>query len=112
MRVIILFVFMFSVSLSVLSAEIKGSVTCNGAPVPFANIWLKGTSFGTMSNEHGSFIIQELAPGKYEVHVSTIGFVSDSISIFLNSNESIQSYHFRLKEIDLNLEEVVVSGTL
>lgn len=112
MRVIILFVFMFSVSLSVLSAEIKGSVTCNGAPVPFANIWLKGTSFGTTSNEHGSFIIQELAPGKYEVHVSSIGFVSDSISIFLNSNESIQSYHFRLKEIDLNLEEVVVSGTL
>ncbi|MEL4306858.1 TonB-dependent receptor [Joostella sp. CR20] len=101
--------FMFFVVDEVKSQQISGTVSNNGEPLPYANIVIKGTSKGTITDENGNFKLEGLQQKKHVVVASYTGFVSAVKNIELK-NENVQ-IHFDLKE-NSSLDEVVVTGTL
>ncbi len=50
-------IFLTIASLNILAGEIKGVIKDSKslAPIPFSNVWIKGTSIGTMSDVNGNF---------------------------------------------------------
>jgi len=42
----------------------------------FANVYLKGTAFGTSTNENGLFEFTEISSGNYVLLVSSVGYKS------------------------------------
>jgi len=88
----------------------KGRITSEDQVLQGANIVLKNTKYATITRPDGSYNIENINPGNYEVLVSYIGFksqkknikVTDSIEIILN---------FDLKNSH-ELDEVVITGTL
>lgn len=83
---------------------IRGTVKDeSGSPVPGANVIIKGTTFGTTSDENGSFSIN--ASSQDVLVVSFIGFKSREIPV---GNQT--SLDVRLEEDLTTLNEVVVVG--
>lgn len=92
------------------TASLSGTVTSQDAPLGFANVFLKGTQFGASTDLDGKFEIKNLPAGTYLLQVSAIGMVPVSDSITLQEGQALtQSYS--LNRDNLNLSEVVVSGT-
>lgn len=50
-------------------------------PVPFATVFLSGTSIGTQSGEDGSFMLNPVPKGKYDLTISCLGYQLTSIQI-------------------------------
>lgn len=83
--------------------HISGTITdASGAPLPGANIILKGTTIGTTTDFDGNFSLE--AMGAKELEVSYIGFVSATIPI----HSSI--INLSLEEDMAMLDEVVVTA--
>ena len=57
---------------------IKGKVVDakTGQALPGANVLVVGTTMGTTSNQSGSFVIDNLLPGRYTLKVTYIGYVT------------------------------------
>ncbi len=92
-------------------ASIRGVVEEGGAALPFVNIYLKGTQQGTSTGEDGHFVLEGLAPGRYMLVASAIGYQPHRESISLSGNETI-TLALELMAAAENLEETVVTGTL
>ncbi|RIW14454.1 TonB-dependent receptor [Algoriphagus lacus] len=90
---------------------LKGQVLANSIPVEFANVVLKGTSKGAITDSLGFFQLLEVPSGSYQIQVSRIGFLTENISVLVPSKEASQ-IKVELRELDSSLDEVVVSGTL
>ena len=72
-----LFFFLFTVlALAQESGSIVGKLTdtdYNNEPLPFANIFIKGTTIGVTSDMDGLYAIENLKPGTYTVVFSFVG---------------------------------------
>lgn len=89
--------------------EVSGCVTGgNGETLPYANIIVKGTTYGTASGLDGNYRLHIPAPGRYRLIVKYAGFVPFEQQIELSRDTVI---NFRLKEDALNLNEVTVTAT-
>lgn len=93
------------------AAIINGSITSNNKPVESAKVILKGANKGATSNINGKFEILDISAGTYNLFVSCMGYEKDSLEITVGTDE-IKTLHFQLKEINMDLNEIVVSGTL
>lgn len=93
------------------NSEIKGVVTDAGEPIPFANIYLEGTTIGTSSDENGDYTLKKIPKGNYKLTVSVIGYRKFSKKITLKSNEQ-KTISIALIASSEQLEEMVVTGTL
>lgn len=93
------------------NGSINGVIKTEKETVPFANIGLTGTSFGTSSNENGRFEIKNIPTGKYTLQISAIGFKNYKKGIEITTNENT-SINIFLEKIDQKLDEVVITGTL
>jgi iron complex outermembrane receptor protein len=61
------------------SQVLEGRVTAeSGEPVPSASVVLEGTRWGTATNENGHFTLSGVAPGTYQLLVSSIGYKPNS----------------------------------
>lgn len=88
---------------------VSGTVLSDTAPLPFANIYIKGSTKGTTSNHKGDFTIPDLKPGSYTIVASFTGYKSQQKTILItNKNVDIS---FNLNESDV-LDEVIITGTL
>ena len=90
---------------------IQGTVTENGQAVPFSNIYLEGTSFGTASDENGNYYISDIPDGTYKLIASTQGYNTFRQRISLKNNAEKQ-LDITLLPLVESLDETVVSGTL
>lgn len=89
-------------------AQIEGIITNDkGEPLPFASIYLLGTSNGTTSNVEGSYRL-EVDSGRHELVVQYIGFEQEKIEI--ESEGKLQSLNISLKPQNIALKEVVVQA--
>jgi hypothetical protein len=65
-------------ALTARAATLTGKVTDeNNQPVPFASVYIKGTTTGTTTNIEGSYSL-ELKPGKHEIVFKFIGYKQHS----------------------------------
>ena len=79
-----------------------------GAPIPFAHVYLNGTSFGTQADVNGRFVLKNIPKGIYKFSISMVGFKT---SMKLTSIDSdLKNLVERLDENVLNLMEVRVKG--
>ena len=82
----------------------------NNEPIPFANILVLDTELGTVSDENGNYILENIAPGLYNVRASFVGFRSKTtFEVQVTLAKSVQ-LDFGLIEEASELGEVLVSS--
>ncbi|MFY0605129.1 MAG: carboxypeptidase-like regulatory domain-containing protein [Cyclobacteriaceae bacterium] len=95
---------------NVLSAQllIKGTVSDeNNAPLPFATIYVQGTTNGTTANSEGSYQLR-LPAGTYDIVAQHIGYTQSVKSISLT--ESNAQLNFHMQPEALMLQEVIIGA--
>ena len=97
-------------SVSIGQSILKGTVVFGEKPLQLANVVLKKSNKGTVTDEKGQFAFTNLSTGSYDVIVSYTGFQTERTTVFVaDSTETVVD--FVLKETN-SLDEVVVTGTL
>jgi len=76
-------------------------------PLIGATIFLKGTSYGTISNLDGSFLLKA-NEGKYQLIIRSLGYVQQEIPLTIESTSSINLGDITLKPNAIGLEEIKV----
>ncbi|MFK5974393.1 MAG: TonB-dependent receptor [Flavobacteriaceae bacterium] len=92
-------------------SQIKGIVSSEGLPIPFANVYLEGTILGAASDADGSFLLSNIPPGSYRLRATVIGYLSYTTKISLKAEET-KTVAIQLVAASEQLEETVVTGTL
>lgn len=90
---------------------ISGKVTSKDEPVPYVNIGLAGTNLGSASDENGYFKIENVPAGTYVLKVSSIGYAPFSVKVIVEEGMEVVM-NIPLSKMDLELDEVVVTGTM
>ena len=86
---------------------IEGTVTSNGAPIPFATVVIKNTTNGTVCDENGVYILKS-KHGEFILQVQTVGYKTAEKKVHLDNNTTID---FEMTEDISSLDEVVITGT-
>ncbi|WP_055447203.1 TonB-dependent receptor [Lacinutrix mariniflava] len=110
MKLITTFIFCLSLFCEAQNTvTISGVITSEGETLPYANVYLQGTTLGTTSKEDGSFEIKNVPSGAYKIIASFTGFNSRKKSITVSSVNSIVNFDLLENQA---LNEVVITGTL
>jgi hypothetical protein len=90
---------------------VKGVVVdkSTSEPLPYTNVYIKETQQGSLTDDHGYYIISKIKPGDYTLVVFSIGYDSVSESIHLTEG-SVLTENFNISGKAYNLQEVSVSG--
>lgn len=106
--------FFFGILTTFSQHKISGKVTDEqNQPLPFANIVLytigaEKTPIGTVSDDQGEYLMENVTSGNYSIEISMLGFVTEKIEEFeLNSNKT---FNITLKEESQVLNEIVVKS--
>lgn len=90
------------------AASLKGRITdAKGEPLPFASIYLKGTSNGTTSNVEGYYSF-ELSTGPHVMVCQYVGFQKLEFEIQISEGNNVKN--ITLKTNEKSLKEVVVKN--
>lgn len=90
-------------------ATILGSITSKSSPVPYASIYVKNSSIGTMSDDNGNYELN-MNVGTVILIIKSQGYRTLEQEITLEANETKQ-LDFELIEDALGLDQIVVSAT-
>jgi iron complex outermembrane receptor protein len=90
-------------------AQVSGTVKDaeTGQPLLGANITVTGTGKGTITNELGIFMLENVTPGPSELYISYLGYSSQ----ILNIHAPVKGLEILLKPSTLLTEEFIVSAT-
>ncbi len=80
-----------------------------GEPLPFANVFLKGTSKGTTSDYDGLYILDKLEPGTYTVVFSFVGYETLEIPDVVVEAGKVTEINTELGSSAAALDEVVIT---
>lgn len=89
---------------------LKGEVVdkLSNQPVPFAPVLISGTTIGTTTNEKGQFEFQNLAPGVYNIEVSSVGYEKTAVLEIDVSATRVRPIRIELTARSTQLGEVTV----
>jgi len=91
-----------------LLAQLSGIITDDlNNPLPYATIYIEGSSTGTSSNTEGSYSFN-LPQGKHNIVFQYVGFESQTIQIEIK-NEAVNK-NIILQAAQVNLEEIVIAA--
>lgn len=86
---------------------LKGKITDdNGLALPFATVYISGTTNGVNANSDGEYQIS-LAPGTYKVICQYIGYKPNDFNVTIKADEVI-NHNFMLKGQSYEMKEAVV----
>jgi outer membrane receptor for ferrienterochelin and colicins len=91
-------------------ANIFGDVQSEGEHLPFANVYIDGTTIGTTTDETGHYMMIDLPEGKHTIVAQMIGYEASKKEITIEKNKSLE-INFVLKKKFMQVDEVVVTGT-
>lgn len=83
----------------------------NNEPVPFANVIIQGSATGVVSDLDGVYRIEQLAPGLYNLEVSSVGFKKAVVFEIEVSNSRISTADVKLEELAIEIGEAEVVGS-
>jgi hypothetical protein len=102
------FFFIIASVCNISATNIKGEITDQKhEAIPFASVYVAGTTIGTTSNESGFYQLA-LKPGNYTITVKSIGYTVLSKEIIVNTQE--QEINFELKEETIKIKEFTVNS--
>ncbi|MBN1350061.1 TonB-dependent receptor [candidate division KSB1 bacterium] len=94
-----------------ITGKIAGKVVDEGGnALPGANVIVVGTQRGAATTADGSFVILSLAPGRYTVSASMIGYNKMTHSNVVVNSDRTTDLNFTLTEAAVEGEEVVVTA--
>lgn len=94
----------------IFAGVIKGKVTDQkGERLPYATIYLEGTTTGVNANGNGDFELT-IAPGLHKVVCQYIGYKATTFNISVSGNEMV-THDFVLKSETLEMKEVVINAS-
>ncbi|MCX7697721.1 MAG: TonB-dependent receptor [Bacteroidales bacterium] len=78
------------------NATIRGFVydKSTGEPIGFANVYLKGTNYGSATDLNGYFAITQIKPGSYTIIVTFLGYDTIRENIVLQPNDFLNKKYF------------------
>ena len=91
-------------------ANVFGDVQSEGKHIPFANIYIEGTTIGTSTDETGHYMLIDLPNGTHVIVAKAIGYSVEKQTIVVREGKT-QEVNFVLKEVTMSVNEVVVTGT-
>ncbi|NLP58631.1 TonB-dependent receptor [Lutibacter sp. B1] len=88
---------------------LKGNIKSEqNEPIIGANVIIKNSSFGTVSDEEGNYLIKNLKKGTYQIEISYLGFDTITKNVVIGDGVTIQD--FTLSESSFLLEGVMVTA--
>lgn len=85
-----------------LSAQLQGTVTStDGEALPFANIYIEGTSKGTTTNEEGKYFF-DLTEGNYQIVFQYIGYEQKTVAVSIGTVAQTLDVSLALAAIELS----------
>ena len=94
------------------TGTLRGFVTdsLSGEVLPYSNILIEETSFGTSTDLRGSFTITGIPANKeYSVRITYVGYDAKFIKVFIRPNEVVQ-VNVPLAESTIKLQEIEKIG--
>ncbi len=93
------------------SASIAGYVTdaTSGETLLTAHVLLRGTDVGTATNNSGYYALTGLAPGRYTVIASYIGYRQERVEVELAAGEE-RRLDVELTPVEFEIEEITVTA--
>ncbi|MAQ87883.1 MAG: hypothetical protein CMG23_06840, partial [Candidatus Marinimicrobia bacterium] len=89
------------------NGHISGTVLSElSEPLAGANIYLKETNTGAMTDMEGSFSIDGLYPGSYTINISYIGYKRITMTYVITSDEDNQNYLDKLGLQDIDEDNI------
>jgi len=105
----LLILFALLMPLGVMSQVLTGTVSSEGTPLVGANVVVKGTLRGTVTDANGRYTLR-LDAGTYQITFSLLGYAARTESVSLKENEERQ-LSVDLRSQVLESEAVVIVGT-
>ncbi|MDB5241872.1 MAG: TonB-dependent receptor plug, partial [Spirosoma sp.] len=95
------------------TTTLTGSVAdaTTGKAMPFANVYLNGSTQGTLTNEQGQYTLTNVPLGTIEVVASFVGYQPQQLTLRLDKKQEWRA-NFRLKPSNQTLAAVTVRGNL
>ena len=81
-----------------------------GEHLPFVNVYIKGTTIGTATNESGHYHLENIPLGTHTIVASCMGYKPVEKSITISSNGTNKQIHFEINENAVVMKDVVVSA--
>lgn len=90
---------------------IRGTVTDaqTGQPLSGAQVAVRGTGIGTLTNNDGRYVLTNVQPGRLEVRVEYIGYSPQSRTVEVAAGETA-TVDFQLGVTAIELDELVATG--
>src|SRR5664280_808156 len=113
LRILQIISFLFIIPSVIFSQGVKlsGRVTDSDTSViAGATISITGTTYGTVTDKMGYYKISKIEPGTYTIRASFVGFETEEQKVTIHYDD-VNSLNFSLKEANIDLNEVVVTGT-
>ncbi|MCB0518257.1 MAG: carboxypeptidase-like regulatory domain-containing protein [Lewinellaceae bacterium] len=105
MRITFSFLF-FLVKTAFLFAQVKGIVTdTSGEPLPFASVYVQGTTNGTTTNLKGEYFL-DLEKGGYQLVFQYIGYKQKIVSINIEGTNTKLDVKLEPESIELSTVEI------
>jgi len=100
-----------SLTIAASSGTIKGKIrdAQTKESLPFSNVVVVGTSWGTSSDVEGNYILQNIPAGKYTIRGSYIGYKSQEFEIEITDGQTIKK-DFNLKAEGIYSDSVVITA--
>ncbi len=94
------------------SGKIAGTVKDKetGEPLPFANVFVDGTTMGAATDIDGNFVILNVSPGLYNITASVVGFQKVTITDVRINVDFTTRLEFELSSGSVEMDAVVVEG--
>lgn len=91
-------------------AVIIGHVVSQGEHIPFVNVFLEGTTYGTATDVTGHYMMVDLPVGEFTIVAKMVGYKEQKKQVTLIAGETIE-VKFDLEEDIIRMDEVVITGT-
>ena len=109
-RIITLIFIILINNLNAQDGIIKGKVLIDSEEKEFVQIFILNTSFSTLTNEKGEYMISKLPYGEHIISAKFIGYKKVEKKVYLTKEISEIKLDFKINEID-KIDEVVITGT-
>jgi outer membrane receptor for ferrienterochelin and colicins len=106
-----LFFSMTSLSQVKTDGILSGNVKSGGKQIPFVNIIINGTNIGTITDAKGYYKLANLPAVKVTVIAQALGYKTQEKEVDIKTGQ-VTELIFELEEDVLQLEQVVVTGTM
>jgi len=93
------------------NGSVSGVVKDDKGPIPFANVGLVGTSFGSAADANGKYAIADVPVGRYTIQISSVGYKNYKIAVEVLSGKPTYVSP-TMEKTSSQLDEFVVTGTL